>query len=194
MLGPINSSFSRRRRIVSIRPTLEALEERVILSVSGALSSVAMTPSPAKASSSFSVPAAVTSALLPLGGDLNQQTDRIQDHPFVNLVKVTRGFFNLAGRIDPTTGVAAKATTEAIGWPTEDFSFSAADQSEYGVQITPGTYHLSFTGPAGVVVATTPNAPGRVHRTPQARWPRPWRRGPCFRAHYCPQRRRFMPP
>ena len=44
--------------------------------------------------------AATTTATVPLGGDLNMQNDRIQDHPFVDMVKVTRGFFNLAGRIE----------------------------------------------------------------------------------------------
>ena len=70
---------------------------------------------------------------------------------------MTRGFFNLAGR-RPLP--AAACITDANGWPTEDFAFSADDQSEYGVQITPGTYHLSFTGPAGVFVATLADAPG----------------------------------
>ncbi len=133
-----------------MRPALETLEGRIILSAVPA--ATAIEPSASSANlSSLSVPAAVTAAPLPLGGNLNQQTDRIQDHPFVDLAKVTRGFF---------TSTGTPATTDANGWPTQDFSFSADDQSEYGVQITPGTYHMSFTGPAGVSVAGIANAPG----------------------------------
>jgi hypothetical protein len=138
------------RGALSRKPVLEPLEERLTLSAAALMPPAASTFTPT-ATTVRVAPASVTTAPLPLGGNLNQQTDRIQDHPFVNLVKVTRGFFTSAG---------APATVDANGWPTEDFSFSADDQSEYGVQVTPGTYSLSFTGPAGVVVATTPNAPG----------------------------------
>ena len=156
-----STRFLRHRQSQGTRPTLETLEDRVILSASAATSAAAIALRQSSPNlSSHSVSAAPTAAPLPLGGNLNQQTDRIQDHPFVDLVKVTRGFFNLAGRTDPATGVAARATVDANGWPTEDFAFSAEDQSEFGVQITPGTYHLSFTGPAGVVVAALPTAPG----------------------------------
>ena len=140
-------------------PMIENLESRIVLSTVPLLAPLDMAPAVVTAPATV-VTAAITQAPLPLGGNLNQQTDRIQDHPFVDLVKVTRGFFNLAGRIDPTTGTAAPATTDANGWPTEDFSFSVDDQSEYGVQITPGTYQMSFTGPAGVNVTTISNAPG----------------------------------
>src|SRR5688572_30073182 len=53
----------------------------------------------------------VTSAL---GGNLNMQTDRVQDHPFTDLVKLTRGFYNLAGRLH-TNGKIAFANTDANG-------------------------------------------------------------------------------
>src|SRR3712207_7602448 len=33
-----------------------------------------------------------------LGGNLNVESDRVQDLPFTDLVKTTRGFYNLAGR------------------------------------------------------------------------------------------------
>src|SRR5688572_13885237 len=75
----------------------------------------------------------------PLGGNLNVQSDRVQDLPFTDLVKTTRGFYNLAGRV-ASNGKPAFANTDSSGWPTEDFTFSAADNAEYGVQITPGTY------------------------------------------------------
>ena len=144
MFGP-----SRRQtpapRSLPVRPMIERLEERLVSSAAPA--------NPPTASAAAAAPA------VPLGGNLNQQTDRIQDHPFVDLVKVTRGFYNLAGRTD-SSGATAPAATDANGWPTEDFAFSADDQSEYGVQVDPGTYHLSFTGPASVSVTTLANAPG----------------------------------
>jgi hypothetical protein len=61
---------------------VEALEERLVLSHAPLLSAAA-TVTPA---------AAFTAAPLPLGGNLNFQSDSIQDHPFVDLVKVTGGF------------------------------------------------------------------------------------------------------
>src|SRR6476660_7393118 len=35
----------------------------------------------------------------PLGANLNGESDRVEDHPFTDLVKTTRGFYNLAGRL-----------------------------------------------------------------------------------------------
>ena len=136
MLDLFNRNPRSPRPAAGSAPAIEALESRTLLSS------------------------------VPLGGNLNQQTDRIQDHPFVDLVTVTRGFFNSAGNLVPT---------DSRGWPTQDFSFSADDQSEYGVQITPGTYHLSFTGPAGVSVTTLASAPARAPARPspptRARFP-----------------------
>ena len=90
----------------------------------------------------------------PLGGNLDFQSDRIPDLPFVDLVKTTRGFFNVAGRLAPNVqpGQPDFATTDANGWPTEDFTFAAVDNTEWNVDVKPGVYKTAFTGPAGVVV------------------------------------------
>jgi hypothetical protein len=93
-------------------------------------------------------------ATAPLGGNLDFQSDRVQDLPFVDLVKTTRGFFNVAGRLAPNVQPPqpAFATTDANGWPTEDFTFAAVDNTEWNVDVKPGVYKTAFTGPAGVVV------------------------------------------
>ncbi len=134
---------------LSHAPVVEELESRALLSASAATvpTQSAFRPvSPVR-----SVAAASTSGHVPLGGNLNFQNDRVQDHPFVDLVKATRGFYNASGGLSSTDG---------NGWPTQDFSFSAADNSEYGVAIAAGVYKLSFTGPAATTVAWSPSAPG----------------------------------
>src|SRR5687768_2164488 len=93
-----------------------------------------------------------------LGGNLNMQSDRIQDHPFTNLVKTTRGFYNLAGRL-ASNGRTALANTTTDGWPTEAFMFSVADNAEYGVPIDAGVYKMQFKGPAAVTVTVRRDAP-----------------------------------
>src|SRR3982750_3078058 len=62
----------------------------------------------------------------PLGANLNGESDRVEDHPFTDLVKTTRGFYNLAGRL-ASNGKTAFANTDSNGWPTEDFGLSLAD-------------------------------------------------------------------
>ena len=52
-------------------------------------------------------------------------------HPFVDLVKTTRGFYNLAGRL-ASNGAVDFAHSDSNGWPTEDFTFCAADNAEWG--------------------------------------------------------------
>ena len=95
--------------------------------------------------------AAAAAAVHPLGGNLNSQSDRVQDLAFVDLVKTTRGFYNVAGR-KASNGFAAFAYADANGWPTEDFTFAAVDNSEWKVPVDAGTYHLSFRGPAAAAV------------------------------------------
>jgi hypothetical protein len=99
----------------------------------------------------FSAENIQTRATHPLGGNLNSQSDRVQDLAFVDLVKTTRGFYNTAGR-NAANGAIDFAHADANGWPTEDFSFTGVDNTEFGVNVDAGTYKMSFAGPAGVVV------------------------------------------
>ncbi|HEX8914029.1 MAG TPA: hypothetical protein VF796_16900 [Humisphaera sp.] len=88
-----------------------------------------------------------------LGANLNSQSDRVQDLAFVDLVKTTRGFYNVAGR-KASNGATDFAKSDVNGWPTEDFSFTAVDDTEWsGVTVEQGTYHMSFKGPSGTKVA-----------------------------------------
>jgi hypothetical protein len=105
---------------------------------------------PAVATADVAVSAAAVAH--PLGGNLNSQSDRVQDLAFVDLVKTTRGFYNVAGR-KASNGATAFANTDANGWPTEDFSFTAVDNSEWNVAVDAGVYHMAFKGPAGATVA-----------------------------------------
>ena len=100
----------------------------------------------------------VTNVKTPLGGSLNEESDRITSHAFVDLVKSTLGFYNLAGRTT-AGGVQDLATTDADGWPTEDFAVAVADNSEFTASVDPGVYPMSFTGPAGVTVSVRASAP-----------------------------------
>lgn len=156
------------------QPLFETLEGRTLMSASAglaggevawALPASSAAPSAAAALSAGPAPSATstvqpaTTAVTPLGGNLYFESDRMPDHPFTDLVKTTRGFYNLAGRV-ASNGKMALANTDANGWPTEDFAFSVADNSEYHASIAPGTYPMSFTGPAGVSVS--------IRRTPPA--------------------------
>ena len=100
-----------------------------------------------------------------LGGNLNMQSDRIQDHPFTDLVKTTRGFYNLAGRT-ASNGKMALANTGTNGWATEDFALSLADNAEYKVPIEAGVYRMAFNGPVGTTVAVRRNAPAGAATVP----------------------------
>src|SRR5436190_6440808 len=153
----------------------EALEGRVLMSGSAAgLASAAVPwmtsrdpslgipvdlgPTPLPDSNGFTTNLSAASGT-PLGANLNGESDRVEDHPFTDLVKTTRGFYNLAGRL-ASNGKTAFANTDANGWPTEDFGLSLADNAEYGTSIPTGVYHMSFTGPAGATVAVRRDAPG----------------------------------
>ena len=103
------------------------------------------------ASGASTVVPAGTSTSHPLGGNLNTQSDRVQDLAFVDLVKTTRGFYNVAGR-KASNGTSAFATVDSNGWPTEDFSFTAVDNTEWNVPVETGVYKMAFQGPAGVKV------------------------------------------
>src|SRR5688500_14472178 len=165
------SAAARRAR----RAMFETLEKRCLLSVEPGLVSANL-PGGAE---QFSFAAATdtgttttdagTAAVVggsALGGNLNMQSDRIQDHPFTDLVRTTRGFYNTAGR---TSGAfPALATTNAQGWPTEDFMFSVADNAEYGVAIDAGVYKMSFVGPEATTVAVLRQAPGGAGTVPGA--------------------------
>ena len=98
------------------------------------------------------LPPIVTRAIHPLGGNLDTMSDRVQDLAFVDLVKTTRGFYNTAGR-KASNGATAFANRDANGWPTEDFSFSAVDNTEWNVPVATGSYAYSFKGPTGVQVS-----------------------------------------
>lgn len=139
---------------------IESLESRTLLStVQPLIEGPALQSeiSPAAADSAPApLPQATPYALL--GGNLNNPTDRIQDHPFTDLVKTTRGFYNLAGRL-ASNGQVDFANVDSNGWPKEDFAFSAADNSEWGVSLEPGIYHMSFVGPTATTVNIRQNAP-----------------------------------
>jgi hypothetical protein len=134
----------------------ESLESRTLFSAT------AVGPS-ADAAATANLLAAVSSPAAPpvliaqpasyalLGGNVNGPTDRIQDHPFVDLVKTTRGFYNLAGRL-ASNGAVDFAHSDSNGWPTEDFTFCAADNAEWGVSLQPGIYQMSFVGPSTTTV------------------------------------------
>ncbi|HEX4792726.1 MAG TPA: LEPR-XLL domain-containing protein [Humisphaera sp.] len=131
------------------KPVIEALEPRALLSASVTPSaSIAQPPSYAL-----------------LGGNLNSPSDRVEDFPFVDLVKTTLGFYNLAGR-QANNGQIDFAHTDSNGWPTEDFSFAAEDRSEFGDAMPAGNYAMSFYGPAGVTVAVRRNAPDPAAQVP----------------------------
>jgi hypothetical protein len=121
---------------------IEPLESRTLMSAT-----VAQPPAPVVQPPSYAL----------LGGNLNAVSDRVQDLPFVDLVKTTRGFYNDAGRL-ASNGKIDFADTDANGWPTEDFSFTAADNSEWGTSVQPGIYHMSFVGPAGTIVSILRNS------------------------------------
>ena len=126
----------------------------VTFSAAGAATAVPDSAATSAATATATTAPAVTAAATvshPLGGNLNSQSDRVQDLAFIDLVKTTRGFYNTAGR-RASNGATAFATTDANGWPTEDFSFTAVDNSEWNVPIDAGTYHLSFNGPSTAVL------------------------------------------
>jgi hypothetical protein len=164
----------RRGRAVAGGALFEALEGRVLMSAAGLASAsvpwltsrdaslgvpVEVTPTP------VTDPGGVVTANLssasgtPLGANLNGESDRVEDHPFTDLVKTTRGFYNLAGRL-ASNGKTAFANTDSNGWPIEDFGLSLADNAEFGTSIPAGVYHMAFTGPSSVTVAVRRDAPG----------------------------------
>jgi hypothetical protein len=142
------------------RALFEPLEPRWILSAAAA-------PLIGADSVHVTDAAALEVAHSALGGNLNMQSDRVQDHPFTNLVKTTRGFYNLAGRT-AGNGKLDFASTDADGWPTEPFTFSFADNSEYGVPVDAGTYHMQFRGPADVTVGVRRSAPAGAATVPDS--------------------------
>src|SRR5687767_8459935 len=105
--------FNRSRR--PVRPVFQTLESRTLLS-GGSLSDDTIETVSRAPVSADATPAGKSA----LGGNLNMQSDRIQDHPFTDLVRTTRGFYNLAGRL-ASNGKPALANTDANGWPTENF-------------------------------------------------------------------------
>jgi hypothetical protein len=88
-----------------------------------------------------------------LGGDLNSQSDRVQDLAFIDLVKTTRGFYNVAGR-KASNGAIDFARADVNGWPTEDFNFTAVDNSEWPQAVDQGVYKMQFKGPSGATVSS----------------------------------------
>jgi hypothetical protein len=152
------------------RPPIEAMERRVMFTTVAVTGVIYDSPVPAvEASLNTTVTSQPKSALVvtpsKLGGNLNMQSDRVQDHPFTDLVKTTRGFYSLSGRL-ASNGKMALAYTDANGWPTEAFAVSLADNSEYGVPIDKGIYRMSFTGPSTVTVAARRSAPAGAATVP----------------------------
>lgn len=150
---------------------IEAIESRVMMSatmVSGVIYDSPTAPA-VEMSLQTTVTSEPTSALVvtpsKLGGNLNMESDRVHDHPFTDLVKGTRGFYSLSGRL-ANNGKMALAYQDANGWPTEAFAVSLADNSEYGVPIDTGVYHMSFTGPSSVTVAVRRSAPAGAATVP----------------------------
>src|SRR4051812_39539018 len=103
----------------------EPLEGRVLLSAAGLASAavpwmvsrdpslgipVDLGPTPLPDSNGFTTNLASASGT-PLGANLNGESDRVEDHPFSDLVKTTRGFYNLAGRL-ASNGKTAFANTD----------------------------------------------------------------------------------
>lgn len=80
---------------------------------------------------------------VPLGAGLNGEIDWSRDEAFVDMVKTTRGFYDVAGK--------KPAKTDANGWPTEDFWVRVADT---GAPVGAGVYKMAFTGPAVVTIDT----------------------------------------
>src|SRR5262245_59334318 len=99
--------FNRRRR--STRAGFQALASRTLMSAGIVAEDVIETLSRAPVSANAT--AAGKSAL---GGNLNLQGDRVQDHPFTDLIRTTRGFYNLAGRL-ASNGKTALANTTPEG-------------------------------------------------------------------------------
>jgi hypothetical protein len=153
------------------RALVEAMESRVLFTTT-AMASGVIYDSPAPAfeaclQTTATTPPASAQLVAPskLGGGLNMESDRVQDHPFTDLVRTTRGFYSLSGRL-ASNGKMALAYQDSNGWPTEAFAVSLADNSEYGVPIDKGVYHMSFTGPSSVTVAPRRNAPAGAATNP----------------------------
>lgn len=122
------------------------------------------TPEPLPESGLTAVPAATVVSLAakvtPLGGNLNEESDRIPSHAFTDLIRTTLGFYNQAGR-KASNGKPDFAKADANGWPLEDFAVAVANNAEFGGEfVTPGVYHMSFTGPSTTTVAIRRGAPG----------------------------------
>ena len=115
------------------RPMFEALEDRTLFSSAVAPAAVPWASiDAALTSTTSSVAATATHAIatpaLPnvkfpaatgpgkqLGGNLQWQAEYTNDHALSDLVKANSGFKNLSG---------GAATTDANGWPTQDFTVS----------------------------------------------------------------------
>src|SRR3954453_21356744 len=127
----------------AFRPAVrfESLESRAYFSAtptSAQLSALTSSSSAITMSANSSSTATTRAVTHPLGGNLNSQSDRVQDLAFVDLVKTTRGFYNTAGR-KASNGNTAFANTDANGWPTEDFTFNGVDNPEWNVPVDAGT-------------------------------------------------------
>src|SRR4051794_40601703 len=85
------------------RALVETMESRVLFTTTAMVSGV-IYDSPVAAAVEASLQATVTTqptsaqlvAPSKLGGGLNMESDRVQDHPFTDLVKTTRGFYSLS--------------------------------------------------------------------------------------------------
>jgi hypothetical protein len=142
------------------RPMFEALEDRTLFSSAVAPAAVPWASIDAALTSTTSSVAAtathsIATPALPnvkfpaaigpgkqLGGNLQWQAEYTNDHALSDLVKANSGFKNLSG---------GAATTDANGWPTQDFTVSLWGAST----VDPGVYNVSFTGPPGVTPSLT---------------------------------------
>jgi hypothetical protein len=75
-----------------------------------------------------------------LGGGLQFQSERTFDHALADLVKASSGFKNLSG---------GNATTDANGYPTQDFTVPLWA----GSKLQSGRYTITFSGPSSTWVS-----------------------------------------
>jgi|GEM_PF-2182361 uncharacterized repeat protein (TIGR02543 family) len=80
-----------------------------------------------------------------LGFNFGPPIDYSEDRPFADMMKTSRPFYS-------ATSTSTLATTDAVGWPTQDFTFYVVA----GLDKLDGTYAISFTGQATVSALLSP--------------------------------------
>ena len=126
-----------RRSAPAVRPVMEKLEDRLVMSAAP----VAV-PVTAALTTTTTTAATTASAATSFGGVLQAQNEFSRDHALADLVKASSGFRNLSGGF---------ATTDANGYPTQDFVVPLWGGSNVDV----GRYTVSFTGAPSAVVSVS---------------------------------------